>query len=142
MTETLQSELDRACIWLRGVRFVLATFCRGTMLRLRITAIASNPAFISYAAAANIRPVLILHSILLPVDVVRIVRTGLVRRTAGGWLNESVTGRSGTRDTHSASRALAAAMSTLTDVFVPNSNGFWFPFEARSSSRLARLDAS
>jgi hypothetical protein len=60
---------------------VLATFCMGTMLGLRMTAIASNVAIIFYAATTDIRPVLILHSILLPVNVVRLVQIELAHRT-------------------------------------------------------------
>ena len=53
---------------------VLATFSMKSMRTLRSTAIASNVAFISYAVAADMRPILILHSILLPVNVVRLVQ--------------------------------------------------------------------
>ena len=45
---------------------VLCTFCARTMLPLRIFAIASNLAFISYAALLELCPILILHAFLLP----------------------------------------------------------------------------
>ena len=54
---------------------VLATFAMQSMRPLRIMAIASNVAFISYAAAANLRPILILHSILLPLNLYRLAQT-------------------------------------------------------------------
>ena len=54
---------------------VLATFAMQSMRPLRITAIASNVAFISYAAAADLRPILILHSVLLPLNLYRLTQT-------------------------------------------------------------------
>jgi hypothetical protein len=53
---------------------VLATFSIKSMCSLRITAIASNLAFISYGATADMRPILILHCMLLPVNVVRLLQ--------------------------------------------------------------------
>ena len=55
---------------------VLATFCMNTMMPLRVLAIISNVLFCAYGAVAHIFPVLILHSILLPVNVVRLVQIG------------------------------------------------------------------
>jgi len=46
---------------------VLLTFCMGTMLPLRIAAITSNVLFATYGVFAHIYPVLVLHTILLPV---------------------------------------------------------------------------
>jgi hypothetical protein len=62
---------------------VLATFCMRDMVSLRVVAIASNIAFISYGALAEISPVLLLHVVLLPVNVLRLsesVRSALRRR--------------------------------------------------------------
>jgi hypothetical protein len=62
---------------------VLATFCMRDMVSLRVVAIASNVAFISYGALAGISPVLLLHVVLLPVNVLRLsesVRSALRRR--------------------------------------------------------------
>jgi CRP/FNR family transcriptional regulator, cyclic AMP receptor protein len=53
---------------------VLATFCMKRLVRLRIMAIASNLAFILYGYAARIEPVLVLHLILLPVNLVRLAQ--------------------------------------------------------------------
>ncbi|QOZ37216.1 Crp/Fnr family transcriptional regulator [Bradyrhizobium sp. CCBAU 53421] len=49
---------------------VLLTFCMNTMLSLRAVAIFSNLAFISYGLGDRIYPVLILHIILLPLNIV------------------------------------------------------------------------
>ena len=51
---------------------VLATFCMRDMVSLRVVAIASNIAFISYGALAEISPVLLLHVVLLPVNMLRL----------------------------------------------------------------------
>jgi hypothetical protein len=59
--------------------FVLATFCMGSMRWLRVTAIASNFAFIYYAATAHLPPVLVLHTILLPVNVLRLLQIQIAR---------------------------------------------------------------
>lgn len=60
---------------------VLATFCMNTMMPLRVVAIISNVLFCAYGAVAHIFPVLILHAILLPVNVVRLVQ---IRRLVHG----------------------------------------------------------
>ena len=51
---------------------VLATFSVRGMVALRLLAIASNLAFIAYAALAGIHPVLLLHALLLPVNLYRL----------------------------------------------------------------------
>ena len=51
---------------------VFATFYVRTMMPLRILAIASNLAFIAYAAGEGLLPVLVLHSVLLPVNLARL----------------------------------------------------------------------
>ena len=58
---------------------VLATFCMKSMRWLRATAIASNFAFILYAFVTDMRPILILHSILLPVNLYRLAQIELDR---------------------------------------------------------------
>jgi hypothetical protein len=55
---------------------VLATFCMRDMAALRCMAIASNLAFIAYGALAGLGPVLLLHLLLLPVNVLRLVDAG------------------------------------------------------------------
>lgn len=51
---------------------VLATFCMRDMVALRVVAIASNLAFIVYSGMTGIGPVLLLHALLLPVNVMRL----------------------------------------------------------------------
>lgn len=61
---------------------VLATFCMRSMTRLRLIALASNLAFISYGYLAHLMPVLFLHVILLPVNAYRLAQSfGLSERT-------------------------------------------------------------
>jgi CRP/FNR family cyclic AMP-dependent transcriptional regulator len=57
---------------------VLATFCMDTILPLRGLAIASNILFIVYGAAGQLYPVLLLHALLLPINISKIVQ--LIRK--------------------------------------------------------------
>lgn len=54
---------------------VLATFCTRGMAALRLLAITSNLAFILYAVQAGLPPVLLLHTLLLPVNAWRLAET-------------------------------------------------------------------
>lgn len=54
---------------------VLATFCMQGMVALRLTALASNVAFIAYGASAGIDPVLMLHAVLLPLNAWRLAQS-------------------------------------------------------------------
>jgi CRP/FNR family transcriptional regulator, cyclic AMP receptor protein len=68
---------------------VLITFCMSTMVPLRIVAICSNVLFASYGAVAHIYPVLILHTILLPVNSVRLYQIlNLLKRVRAAELSE------------------------------------------------------
>ena len=60
---------------------VLATFCMRGMVALRVLAIASNLAFIGYAAQAGIHPVLLLHALLLPMNLWRLAQAARQRGT-------------------------------------------------------------
>ena len=51
---------------------VLATFCARRMVLLRALAIASNLAFITYGLAAQLWPIVTLHLIMLPLNVIRL----------------------------------------------------------------------
>ena len=53
---------------------VLATFCMRDMVALRWVAISSNLAFIAYGGLADLGPVLVLHLILLPVNMLRLAQ--------------------------------------------------------------------
>jgi CRP/FNR family transcriptional regulator, cyclic AMP receptor protein len=52
---------------------VLATFCARTMVLLRALAIASNLAFIAYGLLAHLWPILLLHAVMLPLNVHRLL---------------------------------------------------------------------
>ena len=65
---------------------VLATFCMRSMVALRAVAIVSNVAFITYGWLVGIDPVLVLHVVLLPTNVWRLVQAIHTRRPrGGGW---------------------------------------------------------
>ena len=51
---------------------VLATFCAKKMVPLRALAIASNIAFVAYAFFAGLGPILLLHSVMLPLYILRL----------------------------------------------------------------------
>jgi putative Ca2+/H+ antiporter (TMEM165/GDT1 family) len=53
---------------------VLATFCMKGMMPLRIVAICSNVLFAMFGALAHVYPVLLLHIVLLPVNVGRLIQ--------------------------------------------------------------------
>jgi CRP/FNR family transcriptional regulator, cyclic AMP receptor protein len=67
---------------------VFATFYMKTMIPLRITAISSNIAFIVYAFFGGLHPIFVLHSVLLPLNLVRTAQIlrlkRLVERAAKG----------------------------------------------------------
>jgi hypothetical protein len=60
--------LDSSTIGYVASALVLAAFGMKDMVNLRIAAICSNIAFITYALALNLLPVLILQVILLPLN--------------------------------------------------------------------------
>lgn len=53
---------------------VLATFSMQSMFKLRCAAIASNIAFIVYAGSAGLHPILVLHCLLLPLNIIRLAQ--------------------------------------------------------------------
>ena len=53
---------------------VLATFLMSTMIPLRSLALASNVLFVSYGYFGNVLPVLILHAVLFPVNLHRLMQ--------------------------------------------------------------------
>lgn len=67
---------------------VFATFCMRTMIPLRVAAICSNVAFITYGHVGGIYPVMILHCLLLPMNLWRtremMMLVGKVRAAAEG----------------------------------------------------------
>ena len=108
---------------------VLATFCMRDMVSLRVVAIASNIAFISYGALAEISPVLLLHVVLLPVNMLRLsesVRSALRRRAEAA---NCAAGRCVLSATQLTGDAEPANASPLPTGFAP---------QARASRRLPR----
>jgi CRP/FNR family transcriptional regulator, cyclic AMP receptor protein len=62
---------------------VLATFCMKTMRPLRIVALGSNVLFAIYGFFGGLYPVLILHVVLFPINIARLVQLqNLTRRVA------------------------------------------------------------
>jgi hypothetical protein len=62
---------------------VLGTFSVTSMRPLRLLGIASNFLFISYAIMAGMMPILVLHSLLLPVNIYRLTEIQRRRRDRG-----------------------------------------------------------
>ena len=58
---------------------VLCTFSVTSMQVLRCIGIASNMAFIGYAIMTRTTPILILHSLLLPMNIYRLAQIGASR---------------------------------------------------------------
>jgi hypothetical protein len=67
---------------------VFLTFCMQTMLLLRIVAVVSNIAFIGYALAADLAPILVLHGALLPLNLARLAQMQTLPRRAERALAE------------------------------------------------------
>jgi hypothetical protein len=66
---------DQELLGYAASSLVLATFWMRRMCALRAVALASNVAFIAYGWLAGIMPVLLLHALLLPLNVFRIVQS-------------------------------------------------------------------
>jgi CRP/FNR family transcriptional regulator, cyclic AMP receptor protein len=62
---------------------VFATFCMSTMMPLRYMAIASNVLFTAFGYFGHIYPVLILHAVLLPVNIIRLAQINRLVRGIG-----------------------------------------------------------
>ena len=54
--------------------FVFLAFSMKRMLALRLTAIASNVAFLAYGIAAGLIPIIVLHGALLPLNLLRLMQ--------------------------------------------------------------------
>ena len=59
---------------------VLATFCVRSMRLLRWLAIASNFGFIAYGHLGGLVPIVVLHLLLLPINLARLLELELDRR--------------------------------------------------------------
>ncbi|MBN9014285.1 MAG: hypothetical protein J0H25_14915 [Rhizobiales bacterium] len=62
--------------------FVFGSFGCRTMVPLRLLALASNVAFMTYAVRNQLTPVLVLHALLLPTNIVRLWQILATRRLA------------------------------------------------------------
>jgi len=74
---------------------VFLTFCMKTMIALRVIAIGSNIAFIAYGVIADLTPIYLLHTVLLPLNIMRLwqsqslireVRQAATGDLSLGWL--------------------------------------------------------
>ncbi|WP_380053942.1 cyclic nucleotide-binding domain-containing protein [Falsihalocynthiibacter sp. SS001] len=66
---------------------VFLTFCMQTLLPLRMIAAASNILFIIYAVVAGLTPILVLHGLLFPVNIWRLLQQLKVRRRIASTFN-------------------------------------------------------
>ena len=73
--------LDGRTIGYVASALVLAAFGMKDMVNLRIVAICSNIAFITYALLLNLLPVLILHVVLMPLNGWRLM--GALKQSGG-----------------------------------------------------------
>jgi hypothetical protein len=65
--------------WVDGLGFcasfaLLASFCMTTIFTLRIFALASNIVFSAYGLLAHVYPVVFLHALLLPINLLKLWR--------------------------------------------------------------------
>jgi CRP/FNR family transcriptional regulator, cyclic AMP receptor protein len=71
-----------------GGVLIFSTFYLKTMIRLRIVAIASNIVYIAYGAIGGLVPILVLHALLLPLNVWRLIEVKqLVRKVRASAQN-------------------------------------------------------
>lgn len=69
---------------------VLCTFCARTMVPLRILALGSNIAFITYGGLLHLYPVLFLHVVLLPLNAWRLAEILMLGRRVRANVNTDV----------------------------------------------------
>jgi hypothetical protein len=68
---------------------VLVTFCMRSMRALRCVAILSNLFFIGYGYLGALMPIVVLHLLLLPINLLRLVELGLAAWRFGTETNAS-----------------------------------------------------
>ena len=74
--------------WVDGLGFcasfaVLASFCMTTIVSLRLVALTSNVLFSTYGLIAHIYPVVFLHLMLLPINLVKLYRLRWQKSASG-----------------------------------------------------------
>ncbi len=62
------------CVGYVASGLVLATFCFSSPTRLRLAALASNLAFMTFGYLGDIYPVMALHAVLFPINLVHLTR--------------------------------------------------------------------
>ena len=85
--------LDSSTMGYFASALVLAAFGMKDMVNLRIVAICSNLAFITYALVLNLTPILILHVILLPLNGWRLAQELQSRRMVQHSSRKNVLGQ-------------------------------------------------
>ncbi|MEX2127334.1 MAG: cyclic nucleotide-binding domain-containing protein [Xanthobacteraceae bacterium] len=69
---------------------VFATFCMTTMLPLRLLAVVSNVLFVAYGYFGGVYPVFVLHLILFPINVYRLMQIQLLVRQIGAAVGSGI----------------------------------------------------
>ena len=72
---------------------VLAAFCMSSIVPLRIVAILSNVLFALYGLSAHLYPVFLLHSILLPINVLKLTHLELLPRNGTSMVGSRFSAR-------------------------------------------------
>ena len=70
---------------------VLASFSMSSIIQLRSVAILSNVLFITYGALGHIHPVLLLHAVLLPINLIKLHRISRLPQADGGSAQPAAT---------------------------------------------------
>lgn len=70
---------------------MITTFACNRMVRLRLAAIAANLLFIAYAVMLGLWPILMLHGILLPLNLWRLVAHWRTSRLASDGAHAEIT---------------------------------------------------
>lgn len=66
--------LDPEVIGWVAATMMLATFACQTVLGMRLFGVAANVAFITYGWAADLLPVMLLHTVVLPINLLHVAR--------------------------------------------------------------------
>ena len=103
---------------------VLATFCMHSMSALRWLAIASNVAFIAYAYLRGLAPVLLLHTLLLPVNICRLAQLRSADARSGPTKERRKQGTSG-RDRPPFSTICRVTSDTSRQAVLPHRRVSW-----------------
>jgi hypothetical protein len=72
---------------------VLAAFCMSSIVPLRIVAILSNVLFAVYGLLAHLYPIFLLHSILLPINVLKLTHLELLTRNDNSMVDSRFSAR-------------------------------------------------